>query len=89
MTGNREELIAGIAREVIARLQGAPVAVAPAAGAAVGDGVFATVDEAVSAAAEAQPRVAEMTLEARGRIIAFVRRLCADNAREWAQKELD
>ena len=89
MTGNREELIAGIAREVIARLQGAPAAAAPAAGAAVGDGVFATVDEAVSAAAEAQPRVAEMTLEARGRIIAIVRRLCADNAREWAQKELD
>jgi len=89
MTGNREELIAGIAREVIARLQGAPVAVAPAAGAAVGDGVFATVDEAVSAAAEAQPRVAEMTLEARGRIVAIVRRLCADNAREWAQSELD
>ena len=89
MTGNREELIAGIAREVIARLQGAPAAAAPAAGVAVGDGVFATVDEAVSAAAEAQPRVAEMTLEARGRIIAIVRRLCADNAREWAQSELD
>ena len=89
MTGNREELIAGIAREVIARLQGAPAAAAPAAGVAVGDGVFATVDEAVSAAAEAQPRVAEMTLEARGRIVAIVRRLCADNAREWAQKELD
>ena len=89
MTGNREELIAGIAREVIARLQGAPAAAAPAPGAPVGDGVFATVDEAVSAAAEAQPRVAEMTLDARGRIVAIVRRLCSDNAREWAQSELD
>ena len=89
MTGNREELIAGIAREVIARLQGAPAAAAPAPVAQVGDGVFATVDEAVSAAAEAQARVVEMTLDARGRIVAIVRRLCDDNAREWAQSELD
>ena len=55
----------------------------------MGDGVFATVDEAVAAAAEAQPRIAEMTLDQRGRIVAIVRKLCADNAREWAQKELE
>ncbi len=89
MAVNREELIAGIAREVIARLQGATAPAAAAADVAVGDGVFATVDEAVAAAAEAQPRIAEMTLDQRGRIVAIVRKLCADNAREWAQKELE
>ena len=74
MTVNREELIAGIAREVIARLQGATAPVAAAAAAPVGDGVFATVDEAVAAAAEAQPRVGEMTLDQRGSIVAIVRK---------------
>lgn len=55
---------------------------------ATGEGIFATVDEAVHAAAEAQRRVAAMSLEDRGRMIAIIRRLCVDNAREWATMEL-
>lgn len=96
MTVNRD-LIAEIAREVVARLQQdgrsvpaaapAPAAAPPAP--ATGDGVFATVDEAVRAAAEAQVRVAAMSLEDRGRIVAIIRRLCAANAPEWARLELD
>ena len=54
-----------------------------------GDGVYATVDEAVKAAARAQKRIAGMSLEERGRIIAIIRRMCAENAAEWARIELD
>src|ERR1017187_3429419 len=45
------------------------------ANSAVGDGVFATVDEAANAAAAAQQRVAEMSLEERGKMIAIIRRI--------------
>jgi aldehyde dehydrogenase len=91
-----QDLIAEIAREVVSRLQGraqpAPVfapEAQPAAAPAVGDGVFATVDEAVRAAAGAQQRVAAMSLEDRGRIVGIIRRLCEENAPEWARMELD
>jgi aldehyde dehydrogenase len=50
--------------------------------------VFATVDEAVVAAAEAQHKVAGMSLEDRGRIVSIIKRLCAENANEWARLEL-
>ena len=69
------QVIAQIAREVVARLrvqiQPAPAAQAHAPGpkAAPRDGVFATVDEAVNAAFEAQKKVAAMSLADRGRLI--------------------
>ena len=90
MTGDREQLIAEIAREVVARLQtqaqgGEPVK----AGAPTGDGVFATVDEAVKAAAEAQTRIAALSLSERGKIVAIVKRLCEQNCAEWGRKELE
>ena len=86
---NQEQLIAEIAREVVARLQAQSNAPAgKAIRTAGGNGVFATVDEAVKAAAEAQKRVAEMSLEDRGRAVEIIRRLCAENASEWARKEL-
>ena len=85
MVVDREELIARITREVVARLAGEPAA---AARPAPGDGVFATVDEAVAAAGVAQKRVAAMSLADRGRMCAIVRRVCADNAPELARIEL-
>ncbi|MGA2120165.1 MAG: aldehyde dehydrogenase family protein [Bryobacteraceae bacterium] len=85
MVVDREELIARITREVVARLSdGASAAARPAPG----DGVFATVDEAVAAAGVAQTRVAAMSLADRGRMCAIVRRVCADNAPELARIEL-
>lgn len=60
----------------------------PAAVSQTGDGVFATVDEAVLAAAESQVRLAGMSLEGRGKIVTIIRRLCVENAREWAAMEL-
>ena len=94
---NQEQLVAEIAQEVIARLRLHLEGKAPAENkpksssppASGGDGVFATVDEAVKAAAEAQRRVAEMSLEERGRIIAIIRRLCTERADELGRMELD
>jgi aldehyde dehydrogenase len=91
---NREQLIADIAREVIARLQvklpaapsGQPK---PPASAAAVDGVFETVDEAVAAATEAQKKVAAMSLDDRGRMISIIRRICEELAEDLAKRELD
>jgi aldehyde dehydrogenase len=88
---NHQELVAEITREVLSRLEkrngSAPAGATRNAG--LGDGVFGSVDEAVKAAAAAQQRVAEMSLEQRGRAIAIIRRLCEENAAEWARIELE
>jgi len=72
---SREQVVAEIAREVVARLQAqlaavpekAPAREAPRVAAPrPGHGVFATVDEAVAAASRAQVKVAAMSLERRG-----------------------
>jgi aldehyde dehydrogenase len=102
---DRKQMVAEIADEVISRLlthldaPARPVAPANGAGAgrapakkkpvATGYGVFQTVDEAVAAAAEAQVRVAEMSLEERGRMIAVIRRICEEQAEELGRMELD
>ncbi|HEY3381802.1 MAG TPA: aldehyde dehydrogenase [Vicinamibacterales bacterium] len=83
------------ARTASARAGAAPggatrPAVAPSSSkrAAIGHGVFATVDEAVRAAASAQSRVAEMSLGDRGRMIAVIRRLCEEHAEDLGRMEL-
>jgi aldehyde dehydrogenase len=82
-------MIAELTQEVISRIYAelgqAPARTAPPAA----DGVFATVDDAVKAAAAAQERVAALSLEDRGRIIAIIRRLCAGRAEELARMELE
>lgn len=87
------EAPAGATRPANGKPAAAPAA-APAPAAArkrspVGHGVFATVDEAVAAAAQAQPRVAAMTLEDRGRMIDIIRRLCEERADELGRMEMD
>jgi len=90
---NREQLVAEIAEQVIAQLrarQQQPQAAAPAAPrAALGDGVFETVDQAVKAAAEAQLRVGSMSLDERGRMIEIIRRICAEQANELGRMEYE
>jgi len=90
---NREQLISDIAREVVVRLSAerAPGPAAPPRAPEVraGDGVFATVDEAVQAAVEAQRRLAAMSLAERGTIVGIIRRVCAERAEELARRELD
>ena len=94
---NRDQMVAEIAQEVVARLQvhlggksGAGLTVGPAAAPTEnGDGVFATADEAVKAAADAQPKVAAMSLQDRGRMIAVIRRICDERADELGRMELE
>jgi aldehyde dehydrogenase len=101
---DRKQMVAEIADEVISRLlthldaqtpaaprTGVPPAKAPAkkTPAPIGHGVFQTVDEAVAAAVDAQVRIAEMSLEERGRMIGVIRRICEEQAEHLGQMELD
>jgi aldehyde dehydrogenase len=90
---DREQVIAEITQEVVARLQGRarrdPRAPVRRAGAALGDGVFATVDEAVRAAEAAQRRLGDMSLEVRGQIVGIIRRLCEERKEQLAREELN
>ena len=88
------QVIAEIAKEVVARLrmqmQTAPTAQAPTPRtSAARDGVFATVDEAVNAAYEAQKKVAAMPLDHRKRIIDIIIRICNDRREELGKMELE
>jgi aldehyde dehydrogenase len=87
MTSEQEKLVAEIAREVLARLEGRGSRTEPEA--ALGDGVFATVDEAVEAAAEAQVKIAAMSLAERGRMVDVIKDLCEQHAEEWGRLELE
>ncbi|MGA2349318.1 MAG: aldehyde dehydrogenase [Terracidiphilus sp.] len=90
----QQQVIEEIAREVVARLRiqmqlpEKPAAATVPAN-APRDGVFSTVDEAVNAAFEAQKKVAEMSLEDRGRMIDIVRRICMDRREELGGMELE
>jgi aldehyde dehydrogenase len=89
---NREQMVAEIAKEVVARLQaqmnggGTTSQTVPASGA---DGVFETVDDAVKAATESQKKVAALSLEDRGRMISIIRGLCESRKQEFGKLELD
>ena len=89
----QEQVIAEIAREVVARLRvqmQQPGAQAPAARAAAPrDGVFATVDEAASAAFEAQKKVAAMSLDERGRMTDIIVRICNERRDELGRMEME
>jgi aldehyde dehydrogenase len=90
----QEQMIAEIAKDVVARLRiqmqpGQQVRGPAAQSAATGDGVFLTVDEAVNAAFEAQKKVAAMTLEDRGRMISIICRVCNDRREELGRMELE
>jgi aldehyde dehydrogenase len=84
----QQELVAVIVQEVLQRLQPKLSATAQPSQPCP-DGVFATVDEAVKAAAAAQARLAAMSLEERGEVIEIIRHLCEEHAKELAQMELD
>ena len=89
---NREQMVAEIAKEVVARLQAHMNGGASRHGAAAvpaTDGIFETVDEAVKAAAEAQKKVEALSLEDRGRIISIIRGLCESRKQEFGKLELD
>jgi aldehyde dehydrogenase len=71
---------------------GAPSAPSARARAAAGGprhGVFRDADEACAAAAEAQKQLCGHGMAGRARAIEIVRRLLAENAREWGRIELE
>ncbi len=87
---SQEQLAAEIAKEVVARIklqmqQPAPPAHKPAAS----GGVFATIDDAVDGAYEAQRHIAGMSLEERNRIISIIRRICTERSEELGRMELE
>jgi len=79
-----DQEIEAIARRIVADLEGRPAeaaatgAAAPAA-AAGGLGMFATVDEAVAAARQAQPAFVALPLAQRARILAAIRATMLEN----------
>jgi aldehyde dehydrogenase len=90
----QEELIAEFAKEVVARLRiqlQSQIAINPSAApaAGLGDGVFATVDEAVEAAFKAQKKVAAMSFDERRRMIDIIVRICNDRREELGRMELE
>jgi len=89
----QKQMIAEIAREVVARLreqmQPATSSAAAMQAPGTGDGVFVTVDEAAKAAFEAQKKVAAMSLEDRGRMIDVIRRICNDRREELGRMEME
>ncbi|MGH9591439.1 MAG: aldehyde dehydrogenase family protein, partial [Terracidiphilus sp.] len=56
---------------------------------ALGDGIFATVDEAVNAAYEAQKKVEAMSLADRKRLTDIIVRICNDRREELGKMEMD
>jgi aldehyde dehydrogenase len=88
------QVVEEIAREVVARLRAQlqqPISFQPATPAGSGgrDGVFATVDEAASAAFEAQKKVAAMTLEELGRMTGIIVQICNDRREELGRMEME
>jgi aldehyde dehydrogenase len=89
----QDQVIAEIAKEVVARLRvqlQMPVKpAAPAPSAAARDGVFSTVDEAVNAAYEAQKKLAALSLDERGKMVEIIVRICNERREELGRMELE
>src|ERR1019366_7320745 len=92
------QLVAEIAREVVARLRiqlqpqtsyAAPAMHAAPSRAPSRDGVFATVDEAIDAAYEAQKKVAAMSFDQRKQMIDIIVRICNDRREELGRMEME
>src|SRR6185437_5657285 len=76
-----QDLVAEITREVVARLQAQMQQAAPvSSNAEIRDGVFPTVDDAVKAAAAAQLKVGQLSLDERAKAVAIIKRMCEENA---------
>ena len=90
MSTTTDPMVAAIVEEVLERLKPRLAAQAPGRPAAAGgDGVYATVDEAVKAAHAAQKELAARSLADRGEIVSIVRRLCVDRAKELGTMEFE
>jgi aldehyde dehydrogenase len=85
-----QDIVAEITREVVARLQAQMQQTAPVnSGAEIRDGVFPTVDDAVKAAAAAQLKVGQLSLDERAKAVAIIKRMCDENADDWGRQEME
>lgn len=71
------------------QLSNRPVAAGKSTAPALGDGIFATVDEAVNAAYEAQKKLEAMSLADRKRLTDIIVRICNDRREELGKMEMD
>jgi aldehyde dehydrogenase len=93
----QDQVIAEIAKEVVARLRvqmqlpdkPAAAAPAPAPSVAARDGVFSTVDEAVNAAYEAQKKLAALSLDERSKMVNIIVRICNERREELGRMEME
>src|ERR1035437_8521210 len=93
----QDQVIAEIAKEVVARLRvqmqlpdrPAVAAPAPAPSVAARDGVFSTVDEAVNAAYEAQKKLAALSLDERSKMVNIIVRICNERREELGRMEME
>jgi aldehyde dehydrogenase len=91
----QDQVIAEIAKEVVARLRvqlqlpDRPAAAAPAPSVAARDGVFSTVDEAVNAAYESQKKLAALSLDERGKMVNIIVRICNERREELGRMEME
>src|SRR5437773_1171266 len=81
-----DDLIRNVVQEVLSHMKGKPV-VTPSAGNAWG--VFDSVDDAVSAAAEAQRKFEAMGLEQRRKAVACIRKICVEKADALGRAEFE
>jgi aldehyde dehydrogenase len=90
-----QTLIQDVVTEVMRRLgerslpSAKPQAASAAANADGRFGVFATVDDAVSAATESQKKLVKLSLDDRDAIVKLVKRMAKENARSWGKMEFD
>jgi aldehyde dehydrogenase len=86
--------VSAIVAEVVRRLQKPSSSMAnnfiPQRASNIGNnGVFATVDAAVMAAAKAQAKIGECTLEERGKIVDIIKKYCVENAERLGRMEFE
>ncbi len=90
-----EEQVREIARRVVESMAGSHAAASPSAGAvrsagaeSLAEGVFADVDSATHAAAEAQRALVAMTMSQRDKIVSRIRQVMLDHSEELAGEAL-
>ena len=82
-----EEIVRGVVNNLITTSGTSTFKESPAG--LSGNGLFDKVEDAVSAAKDAQPRLVDLGKEARCRIIANIRKRCLENAEKFARLTAD
>src|SRR6266480_4145806 len=77
-----QALVSDVVSEVMRRPHGVDLSVGQ-------HGVFANVDEAVSAATDAQKKLVRLSLDDRDAIVKLIKSMAKQNAQAWGKMELD